>query len=410
MADTKQPLPLSLDGAAYAPVRYQHVVIDPQPVGSSLLEKGLGDLNGDGRPDAVLGAGNNSGPGGLSWYASPASGVLTDPWARHVIADSGNFYEDLAIVDVNGDGKADIIASVDDQLVWFENPAGHGGDPGAGPWVRHLIRPDGSAHVLALADIDGDGRLDLVSSGSTVRGSSSAILFQNTPDSWTERPFGKAGDGLALLDIGSGKGAVNIVGADGDKVVWYENPRESGGDARLGAWTAHVAATLPYADADAFATGVFTPGGRMDVVVASSEDYPDNPSGLYRLVAPADPREAWSVRTIDPTLEAMHRINVADMNKDGLLDIVVAEQEQTHNTPPHFNEDFDRQRVAILVNLGNGAFAEQIVATTGGHNQVLGDVNGDGYPDILNANHGVYGAPKPLELWVSQPGQQADWL
>ncbi|HYZ34193.1 MAG TPA: VCBS repeat-containing protein [Crenalkalicoccus sp.] len=402
----------SVQGIESAPrlVAYRHLVIDPDPGanGSDVLEKGLGDLNRDGRHDVVLGLGQvNGSPGGLYWYEAPGSGVPSDPWTRHTIVPSGHFYEDVAVADLDGDGAPDIVASVDDHLVWFENPLGHGGDPATDAWTRHMIRQDGGAHVIALADLDGDGKLDIACSSSSVLGSSGAILFQDTPDSWTERRVAQVGESIALLDIGSGKGRINIAGADGDSVVWYENPGESGGDARSHEWARRLAATLPHAEKDAFASGVFTPGGRMDLIVASNEEMPENPPGLYRIVAPEDRRRLWTVETIDPSYQAVHRINVGDMNNDGLMDLVVAEQEQAHNSPPGFDQDFHRQRVAVFLNQGEGSFAEGVVATTGGQNQVIGDVTGDGYPDILSANHGYYGAPNPLELWVSEPGGPA---
>ena len=40
-----------------------------------------------------------------------------------------------------------------------------------------------------------------------------------------------------------------------------------------------------------------------------------------------------------------------------------------------------------------------MLATTGGHNIKVGDVDNDGDPDILNANHGFNGAANPVELW-----------
>ena len=137
---------------------------------------------------------------------------------------------------VNGDGAPDIIASDNNQLVWFENPLGHGGNPATDPWPVHVIRAGGGTHVIALGDIDGDGKTDIICSSSGLLGSSGAILFQNTPDSWTELRFGTVGESVALLDIGSGMGRINIAGGDGKSVVWYENPRESGGNARTGAW------------------------------------------------------------------------------------------------------------------------------------------------------------------------------
>ena len=72
----------------------------------------------------------------------------------------------------------------------------------------------------------------------------------------------------------------------------------------------------------------------MDLIVASNEDYPDNPTGLYRVIAPADRRTAWTLQTIDSTCQAIYKITVADMNNDGTLDLVVSEGEQAHNKRP----------------------------------------------------------------------------
>jgi hypothetical protein len=362
---------------------------------ATLHIKALVDINGDGKIDAVLGAAN---PGGLYWYEAPSSGRLSDPWIKHTIAARGYFFEGSAIFDV--DGAQDIIASDDNKLVWFENPSGHGGDPANDPWPVHVIRSKGGAHELLVGDIDGDGKIDVICSSSSELKATGSILFQDTPDSWTEVYFGGIGESVALLDIGAGMGRINIAGGDKDNVVWYENPRESGGDARRGTWIRHVVARLTAAGEDAFGAGVFSPSGHMDLIVASNEDYPDNPPGLYRVVAPADRRSAWSLQTIDPTYRAIHKITVADMNNDGTLDLVVAEGEQAHNPGPDFNQNFNRQRIAIFYNDGKGMFTAQVIATTGGHNQTVGDVAGKGKLAILSANHGHFGAPTPLELWI----------
>ncbi|HZU88303.1 MAG TPA: VCBS repeat-containing protein, partial [Stellaceae bacterium] len=265
-----EPVLVDVGGVRMTLPGYRHFVIDPNPASNNTLEKALVDIDGDGRLDAVLGEGLG---GGLYWYRAPASGNPADPWTKHKIA-AGSFYEDIAVADVNGDGAPDLIASANDQLVWFENPRGRGGNPATDPWPMHVIRKSGGAHVIRLADIDGDGKMDIVVSSSEVLGSTSAILFQNNPDSWTEVEFGRLGEGLALIDIGSGLGRVDIAGGGGDSVVWFENPREEGGDARTGTWTEHVIASLPYAEGDSFAGGVFSAGGRMDLIVAANENIP----------------------------------------------------------------------------------------------------------------------------------------
>lgn len=123
---------LSALGLAQTIPAYQHIVIDPHPSvnGSDTLQKVLVDINGDGKLDAVLGEGTyTGGQGGLYWYQAPSSGDLTAPWIKHTITATGDFYEDIVAFDINGDGAQDLIASDSNQVVWFENPRGHGGDP-----------------------------------------------------------------------------------------------------------------------------------------------------------------------------------------------------------------------------------------------------------------------------------------
>jgi hypothetical protein len=57
--------------------------------------------------------------------------------------------------------------------------------------------------------------------------------------------------------------------------------------------------------------------------------------------------------------------------------------------------------VAVFYNNGSGGFSEQVLEWTGGQNNVAMDVDGDGDRDILNVNHGFYGAPHPIELFIN---------
>src|SRR5262245_20329246 len=60
----------------------------------------------------------------------------------------------VAVADVNGDGKPDILLADKNLIVWYENPA----------WQKHVIAEKLTQldHVcIAAQDLDGDGRCEV---------------------------------------------------------------------------------------------------------------------------------------------------------------------------------------------------------------------------------------------------------
>lgn len=123
---------------------------------------GIGDINGDGRPDILEARG---------WWEQPAS-LENDPqWVFHEFI-FGKGGANMIVTDVNGDGLADVITSIEahgNGIAWFEQTK-EGGEQG---WRKHMIVGATAAetehgtvftqpHALALADINGDGLPDLV--------------------------------------------------------------------------------------------------------------------------------------------------------------------------------------------------------------------------------------------------------
>ncbi len=126
----------------------------------------VADIDRDGNLDVVAGRAwyRNPGPGGpqTNWQRYPYTlrqdtATHTQGWA----ASKFNDYEELSVLDLNGDGRLDIVAALfsgspEGEVSAFLAPA----DPLTGSWqeVRLDTGPLFSVHTIAVGDFDGTGR------------------------------------------------------------------------------------------------------------------------------------------------------------------------------------------------------------------------------------------------------------
>ncbi len=347
-----------------AEAKFTREIIDTHPPQDPHV-KTAGDITGNGAADVVA-ASSAGGP--LVWYESPT-------WERHVIAESGRWSCDAKLLDMDGDGDADLLISewyTHDRLEWYENPR-PAGDPRVDPWKRHVMGSP-RAHDIRPGDVDGDGAIEIVTRQQGQPGDRIVLWKRTAGDAWVQRAIAcPAGEGLAVADL-TGNGRLDvIIGAR-----WYQAPDDVlGGD-----WGEHVLADWP-ADA-VVAVADVSGSGRGDVILTRSE----GPHRLAWFEPPADPMAGkWAEHVVDDSVDFAHGLALGDLTGSGRLDIVVAEM---HQSP--------RRRVMAYLNQGAGrSWRRVILAETGSHDICLADVDGGGRPAVVGANWS--GPYQPLELW-----------
>ena len=182
--------------------------------------------------------------------------------------------------------------------------------------------------------------------------------------------------------------AVGDLDGDGDLdvivggVLWYENPRPNG-DPGKGPWKVHRIGSHHTHDVE---VADLDKDGTPDVVVRGQSAFGSKQEGrrivIFKQLSPT----SWSSREIAcPDGEGL---KVADLNGDGRPDVVVARMHQGRSP----------QEVSVYLNADRGRkWTKLVVSTKGSHNIVVADLDGDGRPDILGANHG--GPFQPVEWW-----------
>jgi hypothetical protein len=333
----------------------------------------LVDVDGDGDLDFVLG-GKAVKPGHLFWFEYQAA----DRWVQHLIGT--NYLSDvgLAALDVDHDGSIDFVCSG----VWYRNS----GKPRGQPFERIMYDENASgAHDIVVADIDRDGTPDIVMMGDE-RTKLNALCWYSIPrdprQPWKRHPIGPPVHGAitpaGVADI-DGDGDLDVVRAD----TWFENA-----DGKGEQWVPHK--NIPMGRKGPFGICVRTAvvdmdgDGKVEIVIADA----DITDSKVVVLKNADGKGGrWEKISLPQsfTYGSLHALAVADLNGDGKPDIVSDEQEEL------LPAGRENPRWVIWENLGGLKFRERIILDTklGGHELQVGDVDRDGDIDICSKPWGT---------------------
>ena len=382
-----------------------------------------GDVNGDGYADVIAGASlyDNGQPdeGRAYLYLGSASGLATTPvWTVESNQASAQFGNSVSTAgDVNGDGFADLAVGAR----YYDN--GQSNEGRAFVYLGSAVGPgtiatwtaecdQANAHfgftVATAGDVNGDGYADVIvgaelySFGQASEGR--AFVYLGSAAGLATAPVWTAESDQAGAQFGQVVAAAGDVNGDGysDVIVGapnYDNVHFDEGRAYLYLGSAYgpsmTAAWTAQSDqaASSFAYSVATAGdvngdGYADVIVGDP-DY--GPSGrAYLFLGSASGlavTPAWVVDGFE--FVGSFGISVAaagDVNGDGYSDVIVGDYSQ--NGPGAQNTS---QSARIFLGSATGLSTAPAWILSGPHTEArfgasvrtAGDVNGDGYDDIL---------------------------
>jgi hypothetical protein len=344
----------------------------------------------------------------LSYFLGTGKGAyLYDPASgqKITISSSGSHYERAKAFLYSEDTFPGIVASVDNTLVWYRNPANTKRMSAGAPWEKYVINPNSGCHDLHVVDLDGDGRQDILCSATATNGkSTNFVAFQNgNKNDWQiVDNFNPTGDGISIIAVRgvNGGARTNIVACNpaNSRLYWFKNPtgkaaRDPHGwtASRIGACNAGVA------------IGSLDVGGRDVVIVASNEAQPINwPNGLVYYDPGSTPARPWKMHTLDHTYRGVHEIATGTIS--GVPFFTVGEQEQASSVCNAQEPRLDDHptvkgcRVAVFPWEGNSFGPPTVLSNLGTQNQEVLVLDDTAY--LVGANHAGYKAVDPaFNLW-----------
>jgi len=362
----------------------------------------MGDVNGDGYSDVMIAAhfhDNGQTDEGLvfCYYGSATGLPVSYSWYAESDQASSNFgYSVSTAGDVNADGYSDILIGAifydngqnneGKVFAWYGSASGLGpnGNPGNADWSNELdnVGAQYGIDVAAAGDVNRDGYSDIIVGANLYTGSFSS-------------------EGTALLFYGSATGISNTSSwsaVGGQSTAFFGLSVSTAGDVNGDGYSDVIVGANKYTNGQ-------TDEGKIFVYHGSS-------SGLS-----ASPN--WTAESDQAT--ARFGVSVAtagDVNGDGYSDIIAG-------TRLFDNGESDEGKAFVWYGGASGlgsnglpsnadwsAEGNQAIAYFGYSVSAAGDVNGDGYSDIIIGAYNYNSGSGKVFVYNGSsagPSQTADW-
>ncbi len=331
-----------------------------------------GDIDLDGDLDLVL-----AGSSRTVWFPNLGDG----DFGPSVLLPESRASNSVAVGDVNGDGYPDIVSS--HPSPGFGNEVSVLHNKGDGSFGASLsFESGGSPFGLKLADMNGDGRLDIVT--LNVLDDSISVLLNVFHVTFAPGRVTDLGDGrfvdFALGDIDA-DGDMDVVVADdaGGRVRQFRNNGVGQLSPAQSVIVGNRTSGVQLGDLDG--------DGDLDLVATNDDDLTHDDVVVLQNNGIGVFSTAGFYRLSDDAGAGAFGVELGDLNGDDHLDIITA--------------NFLGGDISVLINDGEGSFEDARSSGSGAQrvrSTALGDLNGNGAVDIAAAtqNSGT------VSIWYNQ--------